>query len=413
MRNSELDKLFRDKLPQVTPPVFNNGHWEQARYLLKKEKDKKRRLIWIWGAIILFIPTLTGLYLLELRPSGPGQPPAPDKIPAEVKHTVDLANGLNPENPQESLLSMDERKVSNRPMAMASEAPVNNSLETKFVMKEPSVDRSLSKETTLGEGGLLDSSRNIAVSDPVIGEILSSKIRSKPLSRLSQKEFVLSYQPVLRPGRSGYLLEDHQLRIPSRVAWSGSILLDPAFSSNSPARGFIVGITYEKYFNRHWLIGTRPSLQLRKGEGGFSKFEQFTTYGFSATNTIYGLKANNLQFLSLPVYFAGEFGKHTMEAGASLELLLGARGQLHQVSLENQTVFNIRNLNSGWINTDHMQKFSTNIFIGYKNLITKRLKTGITLFYNPVKIYPGLPNNQSQQINSKWYLGWQALYYIR
>ena len=136
-------------------------------------------------------------------------------------------------------------------------------------------------------------------------------------------------------------------------------------------------------------------------------------YGFSASKTTYGLKANNLQFFSLPVYLGAEFKSHTLELGMSIDLLLAARGQLQQIAVEDRSVVNLQNLNSGWIDTQHMEKLSTNLFFGYKNSLTNRLKTGVTIFYNPTKIYPGLPNNQNQIINSKWYLGWQANYYIK
>jgi hypothetical protein len=152
---------------------------------------------------------------------------------------------------------------------------------------------------------------------------------------------------------------------------------------------------------------------MRGNEGGFSKFEQITSFGFSSVNTTYALKANTLQFVSVPVYIASEMGRHQFEVGFSADLLLGARGPLQEVSVEDQVVSNIQNNNSGWIDTRDMKRISTNLFIGYKNAINQRLKTGISFFYNPIKIYPGLPNNQSQVINARWYLGWQATYYLK
>jgi hypothetical protein len=198
-----------------------------------------------------------------------------------------------------------------------------------------------------------------------------------------------------------------------RYAWSGTLLLNPANTSGSTVQGLLLGFTYERYLRPHWFLGTKPSLQLQTNQNGFSKFEQVTSYSFSAINTTYGLQADNLQFFSAPIYLAAETGRHTLELGVSLDLLLGARGKLQQISVEDQSVSTIENLGSGWIEIADMRKLSTNLFLGYKTSINPRLKTGITFFYNPAKLYPGLPNNLPQVTNTKWYLGWQANYYVK
>ncbi|MCB0687459.1 MAG: hypothetical protein KDC53_13080, partial [Saprospiraceae bacterium] len=242
---------------------------------------------------------------------------------------------------------------------------------------------------------------------------LVEKMSIHLLEFLPGRDFSLSILHEIKPGTGSDLLDMPKKNNEKRLAWAGSILIDPAASSVSPVRGLVFGLTYEQFIKRGLFVGLRPSLQLRSGDGGFSKFQQITTYGFGAENSTYALKANNLQFLTLPVYLGFEKKRHSLESGISLDILLAARGQLQQVAVEDQSVINLQSLNSGWINTDHMQRLSSNLFLGYKYLITSKIKTGVTLYYNPFKIYPGLPNSQSQRINSKWFFGWQATYYIK
>lgn len=413
MQNKELDKLFRDKLIQANHPEFNHRHWEEAIALLKKEKRRRKYFYLLLSLMLILGLGAAGLYYWRSM-----EKPTPQDQDLIKGH--DLAetsiNQVSPENMVEPDSNTDD--VRHSPESFGKATQLKSGINRKLTDHSESVKLTTHQDYIVGETPPIDIEVDEDMSPETQRLILTAENQRnrRGLERIpfiSTRIFTLVQSREISPGGSKYLLDENLRFKRNRIAWSASLLLDPAFSSTSPARGLIVGITYEKYLATHWLIGARPSIQLRSGEGGFSKFEQFTTYGFSASNTTYGLKASNLQFFSVPVYFAAEFKRHSLEMGASVDILLAARGQLHQVAVEDRSVSNIQSLDAGWINTDHMQKICTNLFVGYKNSLSSRLKTGVTLFYNPIKIYPGLPNSQNQQINSSWYLGWQVFYYIK
>lgn len=413
MQKNELDRFFRDKLVHGESPVFNPAHWEDVKKQLTNEKKDRKAFYWILASGILVILILISyLYLSnqkvtpkEFPTSTPGENQKFDRVQLDDtknnsaldKHVDDSKASANKHN-TENILDIDENP----------ELRKNSYLDKNKIIKSSEltfVENKVKKQPLLSLNELTEL-------DLVDSELAGDK-EVQLFSVVPIRNFSLNYQWTIRPEKEFVLMDEDKRYRRTRIAWSGSLLIDPAFSSETPVRGMIVGITYEKYLRENWFLGAKPSLQLRSGEEGFSKFEQVTTYGFSSSSTTYGLKANNLQFLSIPLYLGAEFKRHTYEAGISLDFLLAARGQLQQVSVENQSVINLQSFNSGWINTDHMQKVSTNLFFGYKNSITNQLKTGLTIFFNPIKIYPGLPNQLNQSINSKWYLGWQATYYIK
>ncbi|MCB0665593.1 MAG: hypothetical protein KDC80_07210 [Saprospiraceae bacterium] len=415
MQNKELDRLFRDKLIQANPPDFNYRHWEEARTLLKKEKRRRKYFYWFLSLMLILGLVAGGSYYWRTMDK---QEPVPQD--QELIKRSDLAETsikrVKPEDMIEPGAKTDD--VRDRPESFGKATRLKSGITRELTDHSQPLKLPTQREYIIGETPPMDMIVDEDLTPETQRLILTAENQrnSRGLEMvpfISTRSFALIQSREISPGGGKYLLDENFRFKRNRIAWSASLLLDPAFSSTSPARGLIVGITYEKYLATHWLIGARPSIQLRSGEGGFSKFEQFTTYGFSASNTTYGLKASNLQFFSVPIYFAAEFKKHSLEMGASVDILLSARGQLHQVAVEDGSISNIQSLDEGWISTDHMQKISTNLFMGYKNLLSSRLKTGVTLFYNPTKIYPGLPNSQNQQLNSSWYLGWQVLYYIK
>ena len=217
-----------------------------------------------------------------------------------------------------------------------------------------------------------------------------------PAIDLPEKKFALTFRNKRRP---------------LRYAWSATLLINPALS-NSPVQGLQLGFNVEKPLGTKWYLGASPSFHMRVNERGYSKFGSHTSFGFAAREETYGLQANSLQFLRTPIYIARSYGKHHLDLGVAIDLLLGARGVLREVTIQDKDVEVVESLESGWISTADMQSLTTELFVGYKFQVQPNLKTGITFFYNPGRLYPGLPNSQGQ-IFHKWYMGLQAIYYVK
>lgn len=406
MKNHQLDQFFKNKLDQLTPADLDLTHWEEAKRLLNNKKKNRTGLyfliltgfILIWGSYY-FISKNT-------ENSGPEKLINPIEMAefSEGENKSDLAESrvVNPDEQQKEI-DKSEAILSGTP-----EKEVYNPEEEKSVLTgSPSLP--LEPEREIPENPIIALEHTKEVTKPLIVTVRNPE---DSLNLIATVDFQLSNEYFLQPGETLPLFREEKIAR-RRIGWSGTLLINPAHSNSVPVQGLTLGFVYEQYLKPNWFVGARPSLQLRTGEGGFSKFEQITTFGFSASNTTYGLKANNLQFVSVPVYLAGEFGRHIFEAGFSIDLLLGARGQLQALNIDDQVVSGLVNLNSGWIETDEMRQLSSNVFLGYRNTINNRLTTGLNFFYNPSKIYPGLPNQKNQVTNSKWYLGWQAIYYLK
>lgn len=398
----------------AAPPPLDPKLWQEARGLLLQEKKDRKSIFWILLSVVTVISCALFIFFYV-------QPLAEPDLSKD--RTNELKGGtkiiLQGSAPEELKLNSTDKVL---PLTSSNASSISKKRVSREITKmavrnysdrRPDSSLSLGNLTSLEKSG---NNPSLYMNRSDMGEeenSLVEKMSIHLLEFLPGRDFSLSILHEIKPGTGSDLLDMPKKNNEKRLAWAGSILIDPAASSVSPVRGLVFGLTYEQFIKRGLFVGLRPSLQLRSGDGGFSKFQQITTYGFGAENSTYALKANNLQFLTLPVYLGFEKKRHSLESGISLDILLAARGQLQQVAVEDQSVINLQSLNSGWINTDHMQRLSSNLFLGYKYLITSKIKTGVTLYYNPFKIYPGLPNSQSQRINSKWFFGWQATYYIK
>ncbi len=416
MSDNRLDNFFRDKLLQPSSGNYNPEHWEEVRAQLKKKDKNRFGWIFIVGGFLILA---TGVYFIttfsnwstEGEINAEGQRGRVEKF--DDKSVTDQGKILSEPVLVEKTKLYSTKKISSKGERSKKAPTVPLRRNHKKNSYDITTKISQSKENEVPESLNDDQAASNVLEDS--GASISPNIGHQSTSTfddISAREFLVHYTYPVSPTRHTTPFAKKKLR-PGRYGWAGTLLANPAYSAKRPIQGLMLGFTYEKYIGRKWLVGARPSVQMRTNEGGFAKFQQVTSYSFKATQTTYGVEANNLQFLSFPLYLASEFGKHTLEYGASVDLLIAARGQVHEIDIVDQAVTPIRDLNSGWISTREMKRFSSNFFFGYKNTITPKFKTGLTFYFNPDKIYPGLPNNKVQITNSKWYLGWQATYYLK
>jgi hypothetical protein len=400
MQNNQIDRIFKNKLEQLKPDELDLRHWEEARKMLaEKKKDRKGFYFLLVGILLL---SLSGWYYFNLKKEK-------QDVPEKVRTPVEMA--LIPEKDPDSNFSLSDLNDTKNAVANDTDS------RQHFVSSRPGLRsaRSGGRESrSPGSSGITADTDHVTEEIQEMATIRDLPVREadRTLTPLTAVDFQLSNDLSIQPEDEVPIFREKPIKR-RRMGWSGTLLINPAYSHPSPVHGLTLGFVYEQYLKKNWLIGMRPSIHLRNNEGGFTKFEQVTTFGFSANSKTFGLKADNLQFVSAPLYLAGEFGKHTFETGISIDLLLGARGQLQEVAIEDQAITNLRSLDSGWIKTDDMKRFSANFFLGYQNAINSRMKTGVTFFYNPANLYPGLPNEKNQATFARWYLGWQAVYYVK
>ncbi|NND32671.1 MAG: hypothetical protein HKN76_08780 [Saprospiraceae bacterium] len=427
MSDNKLDQFFKNKFDQAAPVEFNPSHWNEAKMLLKRKNDRT----WLLLLLLVGFVTISGAsyFFLQPRVTEPleiNESAVQEMADAEfisepgakINVAKDLLSTLAPEmDGSDFLKELPEQDVAQVASKKGSEEKAERDLRDVASNHLHVGTRELLEKNSGDDLGKMAEKKetqesNILTSSPpgTTTHSLRQQWHIPMLGGTAADDLDYHYAIGLR---SSDLPISRERTNRKRYAWSGTLMLNPANTQGLTVQGLLVGFTYERYIRPNWFVGVRPSLQLQTNQNSFSKFEQVTTYSFSAVNTTYGLQADNLQFFSAPIYLALESGNHTLELGASLDLLLAARGKLQQVSIEDQAIATVENLGSGWIETGDMQRLSTNLFLGYKNAVSQRLKTGITFFYNPAKIYPGLPNNQPQINNARWYIGWQANYYIK
>ncbi|MDH3648049.1 MAG: hypothetical protein OEQ53_00105 [Saprospiraceae bacterium] len=462
MNRNILDRLFKANLDHSDQPV-NPVHWSQAQEMIKANTKKKKRDRWLFFLFLGILGTIhvgivywnsldikskiqteiKGEQLMaekstkELPREGPENEPRRNDSIADVENGI-TRNDLSGRTANSNhIYSDDDQKA--KESSASSDLNKSNALSTlprtapqlKIESIQPPVTNSIEyrHDSFVSQDQI---HRDLAQGQPETEDLSpvahrtpledSASAQSSAVANLNTLSLLRSSIPELRwiydldqnikPHAGGSVLATAKYR-ETRLGWTGILLLNPAIRGSSPLQGFVLGFTGEYHLSRDWYVGTKPSIQMRLNQDGFSKFQQLTSFSFEAVSTTYGLKTNSLQMVSLPVYFGYRKGKHLLDLGGSVDLLLAARGRLQQIDVEGREITALESLNSGWIETDDMQSLSINLFAGYRFAVTDRFYTGMSFFFIPGRIYPGLPNNLNQNLKSRWHLGLQATYYIR
>ena len=157
--------------------------------------------------------------------------------------------------------------------------------------------------------------------------------------------------------------------------------------------GWEGGLTAQYQLNKNWLIGA--DLLYLKNIGTFNQFDLGVSqidYSFGSRKTIYDFKRSSLSTAELPLYMQYKMDKHRLEAGFSLNLLLGVRGALRRT----ETLFPWEREGSGnlseptiaetkWVSKDGFKTFYPSLHLGYRFELTKRFDIGIRARYVWVK----------------------------
>ncbi|NND06589.1 MAG: hypothetical protein HKN87_09430 [Saprospiraceae bacterium] len=423
----KLDDFFRGKLENPDPPPFNEAHWKEARGMLHPRSGSR----WQLGLLLLGI-FFIGLFIFNKSVVHNGvllsEDPSPETISSGVKPVVDAnvdeqrqsvqrnssvtPNEIPSEQGRDPLVQMNDLGFSDLVQDQAKHRPV---VATSEIHSGESMDRNLVALKHTGKDMLLESSKE----NPVVMDETPMNISQKIGSRTTRLTML--------DGREGFMPQSSynelstnligasiivQRSRKSRVGVFGSIVLRPS-TGESPVRGIILGADANRFISPSWFIGIRPSMHLSFNEPGFTKFEHHVSYSFESMNTTYGLHARILQLVRLPVFLGYEGNRHQLRLGLALEYLLGARGNLQEIAVEDDGIRVIKDLSSGWIETGAMKKFNTQIYGGYSFAFNSKVHFGFDIQYRPTEIFPQLSNPQSLAAGSRWYMGLTALFNLK
>lgn len=409
MDDHKLDQFFRDRLSQADKSP-SGAEWEAMRAMLNE--DKKRKPVFWWfvgsGILILLIAFVFTWNHLTSDPQSlePGQQEKQETKAVKKKYSDQYAS----DTPSSSEALAKDSDAKNSSSAIASE---RNTRKTLRSLSQPATEL-LNTELIPEYNPLLTVFDTVLM--PLESRTNDDQTEWLRHIKISPSIPSLAMRIEDSPGNISLPKREQPLqtsarRLPLRYAWSGMLMINPS-PGQSPIQGMQLGFNIEKPINNHWYLGASPSFHMRVNEQGYSKFQSFTSFGFSAREETYGLQANSLQFLRTPLYLGRSFERHNMEVGVAFDFLLGARGTLREVAVVDQEVQILQSLNTGWIETGDMKHVSAELFLGYKYQVNPYLKTGLSIFVNPGKLYPGLPDNRGQ-LYRKWYMGMQVIYYVK
>lgn len=433
MNPHKLDDLFKGKLERPGTPPVNEVHWKEARDMLNQGNRTSK---WLLGLLLLALTTGVVYYALtDLNDDGSnGLIASPQAVGVEENGEI---TGQNDGNEyigidQKFALAVDEDDLTEKSVrshdgvikALTDENNENIAYDTerKLVLdfqREADIEGVLPETVTsplplqVEAHGYVNKGKFRSYLNPsVSGADLVTNEENVPLLSGRPSIFLPPQKSTIQPlltGAGPIQVERFSQR---RVGVFGTLMLRPS-QGQSPVRGLVVGATLDRFLNRTWFAGVRPSLHVKFNEPGFAKFQHNTSYSFESTNTIYGLEANSLQFARLPIYVGYAKEGHHLRLGVALEYLLAARGNLHEVEVEDDLVNVIKTISSGWIETGEMKKFNAQISAGYEYAFNRHMHLGFDIYYQSTKIFPGLPSQQSLSTERRLYLGLSALYYLK
>ncbi len=421
-----IDSIFREGLADDSGIVFDAIHWESLRLSLRRKR--RRRLLW-WSLASL---VGAGLVLWSAWPAlqHEAASPWPSNVPA-VPEQLQAPPMADVRSAHEELPSaLTDGKDAQSPARQQLETSASGVVSTTTDQGHARVPVAVEVAATprIGRAEAPGTSGLARVPDPSVDHVPAwqqEQMLASP-AVLARRDFQVVHDDTylvdasLWPQANDFrwagqtTAVQHEKMSHTIWGWTGTLFVNPALAQQAtPLQGLMLGATIERAWGSHVAAGIRPSLQIRGDEGGFSQFQQVTTFGFAAQQQTYGVRAQQLQFISLPVYLALGSGRHSIELGMSFNLLLAARGTVQRVEISGQRVLPTDDLVNGWIETDQMRRFSTHALVGYRYMISANLRAGITTFFAPGPIYPGLPNHQSQRLHAQWYPGWQLTYLLR
>ncbi len=169
----------------------------------------------------------------------------------------------------------------------------------------------------------------------------------------------------------------------------GGVSLFPAKGNEKILNGWESGLTAQYQLTKNWLIGADVLYLRNRGTFNQSDVEiAELNYSFGSKKTTYNFERTSLSTLEVPLYAQYKIDKHRLEAGLSLNFLLGVRGAIEKT----ETLFPWERSNieiptqsivteEKWVSKDGFKKFYPALVLGYRFEMTKRFDIGMRARY--------------------------------
>lgn len=427
---NDLDKYFRDNL-EGRQFELKEAYWQQAQQLLADDERRRRRKAWFWwsgGAMVLLL--VLAFFLLgedSLRQNGAvaeqgiqlenATTQSNDVSQKEDKNAKDefLEKPDNQEVVGRNDLSEEDVTAAKSSAISGSGTPSTAGAGLRTV---PTNDRTLSDSTAQTEGGYRtksgtsegvtsSTSETMGGSDETEGNSLSENTDAPSETLLDDDTRIANTEApdlleVPQIFADGYFEDEPQVaeqELP-RQPWSLAVevgqLFQPTLSSSEQSTiGFQTGLMlrYDLSDEHDFYLAAGLRYQRRTGTFDFTKFNENRNYRFGLELDTNLLQPSSLHYLSFPVLVGWERGRHVVEGGASLDYLLGVRGELGSIQRTGEPPRRIFQASeSGWLVEDGYKKMTSTVMLNYRYRVSRQWSFGVSANYTFGGILAAGPN---------------------
>ena len=388
MKNKfHIDHLFRNKLFKKAYSV-NQDDWAAMAKILDKD-DKKRRFIlpFSWLSAGIAAALLYGFVIFR-------QEQTPQTIPnseviAQEKIKQNFAS--NPDNePAKAIAKPSDTNISEAKTSNHSSI-INPKTSHKIQSTNPS---SQNREVNNGAENTITEELHTVLLEESIA-FLESKIPQFKWSIIGPK-----ISPVKVSTYADDMFEPH-------------LSLGLGFDVLASKSGFGTwsgGLVGAYHLDPQWTIETGLRYYSQENAGIYSKIRQDEEFGFGTTVTTYGMQVKKLAYLSLPIGVGYAQGKTKFSAGYLADFLLGAQGEVQEVSLmktvERSKVMEVvQTLSTGWLDTGPFRQNNGRVFTSVRREVLPNLFFGLEVQYRLSEVLKYQPDLLEAQQSNKLFFG--------
>jgi hypothetical protein len=356
MKQNDLDKFLKGKLEEQSFD-YNPADWANALELLKN-KDTKRRPLWIWWSAAAGIALLLGAaYIYNFgNDASEGT-----EVIVQTENPTDQNSAINKETKALSQTDITSENIHNKEVqieeALVSqvEQSTANGSDIATVQKEV-----IPKITSLKTG-------SINLPDPISGnnpklEPISSPVSESVADVRTGEDFSLS-NPIV---------EDDKESVSDVLSLDRSYDRESTLLLTSLIRSFTGGLSTMYRFNKVLSINADLLYSYRTGTFDKSNVSETKRYSFEALDGISTLNPTALHYASIPLYAGVHFGKHRVTLGGSFNYLGGVRGDVVDQTVGTGGTILEESSQSGWIAKDGFTTTSIGGMIGYDYFVSNR-----------------------------------------
>lgn len=422
MQNN-LDKYFKENLDHRQFEM-KDAYWEQAQKLLEEDEKKRRRRIigWWSGGIFAVLFLMIGAYYF--KPYGKSKQQISQELNRNIVDTKNNSGESNKAgNIQEKLESeMGEKTSLKADAEIVVREDIFKNVESKNIKKEKQkidskkIKASAQDEIVLSENKLIPSRE---VNDKLIIEFKEELSIQADLNEINKSEIIVENEPVeveeIETEKPSELAEiDVPEKIDGLVIFvenkkeeagletlqtgkdnegkmsfgftAGQFFQATPRSTEQAAVMFQAGAVVKYDLQKEKGIYLLSGLNYQRRTGTFvqSKIAETRNYRFGLELETNMLRPTSAHILSLPILLGKEKKRHAIEAGVSVDNLLGVqgeRGSFDRIPDSDPPMRGFVPAESGWIKEDGFKKWTSTAQLNYRFRVNTQWSFGLSANY--------------------------------